>query len=816
MLRRFIVIILFFGFVLSLAAGVFAFWGYHYITRDLPKLFGIEDYRPTAVSEVYSRNGKLIGEFFQERRYPAKISEVPLVVRNAFLAAEDASFYSHPGIDIWSIFRAFVSNLQQGEVRQGGSTITQQVVKNLLLTPEKKVERKVKEAILSYRLEKVLSKDDILEIYLNEIFFGNTAYGIKAAARIYFRKEIADLTLAEAAILAGLPKAPSRFSPISNPKRARERQEYVLRQMVKAGFIGELEAKKALAEQVKVYPASAQNYFDAPYFLAEVRRILTDGRKEYNIDRDGLKIYTTVDLEADKMAQSALREGLREVDKRRGWRGPLHSFGTSDKDAFIKRFSPPARADVREGQVYPALVSSINQAAGTARIELRDFYAEIDLRESVWARRRLGEDDHISSVKPEQVLRAGDVIEVAATLKESESPANGKAAAESLITFALDQTPELEGAVVLIDPFSGEVFAAVGGYSYERSQFNRVTQSLRQPGSAFKPVVYLAAVDGFHYTPSTIVYDSPRTFRVGDQFWTPANFDAKFLGGITLRVALEKSRNLVSADIVSRIGVDPIIQYAKRLGIETRMGRNLSLALGSSEVTPLELTRAYGVFAAKGVLVDSVFIRRIEDRDGKVLFDSDAGKVSRARQAISEQSAFIMANMMKGVVEHGTAYRVRELKRPAAGKTGTSNDEMDAWFVGFTPRWVCGVWVGFDLKKSIGSKETGGRVAAPIWLNFMRDYLNYLDHSSYEQLIEESKAEAQRLGIEFTPPEPLEPLDFVPPEGVDPYWVYKSSGLLAEPGASGAILEYFLSGTQPSSSSGYEESVQSYLNSPDL
>jgi penicillin-binding protein 1A len=420
----------------------------------------------------------------------------------------------------------------------------------------------------------------------------------------------------------------------------------------------------------------------------------------------------------------------------------------------------------------------------------------------------------------------------------ADPPASPDPAHEVDYKFQLDQTPDIEGAIALVDPNSGKVLAEIGGYSYQRSQFNRVTQSLRQPGSAFKPVVYLAAVDAYKYTPATIVYDTPRTFRVGDEFWTPGNFDSKYLGPITLRVALEKSRNLVSADIVSRIGVDAPIRYAHKLGFTSRLGRNLSLSLGSSEVTLLELVRAYGVFAAKGILFDTVYVTQIKDRQGNVVYEYEDAKLTKAKQAISEDTAFVMANMMRGVVEHGTAYKVREIGRPVAGKTGTSNDQMDTWFIGYTPNLVAGVWAGFDVKKEIGDKETGGKVSAPIWLSFMRNYLNYLDKSNNDKLAEDARAEAERLGIQYVPPEKLGPLDFTPTEGVEGAWVDKASGHLTSANAPGAIYEYFLKGTAPqrgaehdysedyseesgeSSSEGGEEPAprdeKSYLESPDL
>jgi len=466
------------------------------------------------------------------------------------------------------------------------------------------------------------------------------------------------------------------------------------------------------------------------------------------------------------------------------------------------------------GEPYPAFVKSVNR--GVARLLVGSQEVSLDLTEAGWAKKILMQDDSTRFGSPADVARAGDLIEVSLRATTDQS---GNVTGQKLV---LDQTPDIEGAVVLIDPFSGEVRSMVGGYDYSQSQFNRVTQSLRQPGSSFKPVVYLAAIDKFNYTPATIVNDAPRMFRVGDQFWSPANFDNTFLGPITLRTALEKSRNLVSADIVSRIGVDAPIQYARQLGIASPLGRNLSLSLGSSEVTPLEMTRAYGVFDAKGVLFDSVFVTKVTDRFGKVLFDYSSEKPLRAKQAINENSAFVMANMMKGVVENGTGYKVKELGRPVAGKTGTSNDQMDAWFIGYTPSWVCGVWVGFDQKKPIGAKETGGVVSAPIWLYFMRDFLAFEKQSASTRLEQEAKEEAARLGIAYVAPTVPEQLDFAVPEGVDPFWVSRGSGGRVEEGSPGAILDYFVKGSEPeeapldSGGEEGEESSSSYLESPDL
>lgn len=812
MFRKLFLFVLVVGAALCAVGALFGAWGYYYLTRDLPKLSRIEDYQPAAVSRVLAHDGSLIAEFFSERRYPAKIAEVPDLVRKAFLAAEDASFYSHHGVDPVSIARAVIKNLQSGNAKQGASTITQQVVKNLLLSSKKSFERKGKEAILSYRLERRFSKDEIFEIYLNQIFFGNGAYGIKAASRIYFHKELSELTLAEAAILAGLPKAPSEYSPIRSPKKSQERQRQVLRQMVEAHFITQDQADKALAEKVTVYPLSQQNIFASPYYVGEIRRVFQENFKDLDLDSDGLEVTTAVDLKADQLASAALRKGLREVDKRRGWRGPLTKSSEPEFLKMVAGAGVPDKESPRRG-----FVQSISR--GVAKVLIaKDESVTVDLNESTWARKLLLQDDTTRSGSPSDLIRSGDVIEVAwreytPDAKGNKNPAGGR--------WVLDQTPQIEGALVLIDPSSGEVRSMIGGYDYTQSQFNRVTQSLRQPGSSFKPVIYLAAIDKFNYTPSTIMVDQARTFKVGDTFWTPANFDEQFLGPITLRTALEKSRNLVSADIVSRIGVDAAIQYARLLGIESPLGRNLSLSLGSSEVTPLEMTRAYGVFAAKGVLFDSVFVTKVKDRFGNVLYDYDTERPSKGQQAISEASAFVMANMMRGVVDHGTGYRVKELGRPVAGKTGTSNDQMDTWFIGYTPSWVCGVWAGFDQKKQIGPKETGGVVSAPIWLYFMREFLKYQESTLSGAQEAEARQEAERLGIQYQPPALSEQLEFAVPEGVEPFWVEKSSGRRASEGAPGAILEYFVAGTEPDSATLGEEGYgdvgeESVIEAPDL
>lgn len=800
MLKKIFILFIILAFIFSAAAVGVVVWAYQYYSRDLPHFASIDDYQPSIVSYMYDNQGEVVAEFYTERRYPVMFKDIPLHVRQAFLAAEDTSFYEHPGFDIISILRAFIKNLQFGSSKQGASTITQQVIKNMLLSREKKIERKIKEAILAYRLEKRLSKEQIFELYLNQIYFGNTAYGIKSAAALYYHKDLSQVTIAEAAMLAGLPKAPSRYSPISDFDSAKQRQKYVLNRMQTVGFISADQKKAALSEELKVYKADLKKILKAPYYAAEVRRLITEWWPALNIEKDGLRIYTALDTKAYNLASSAVHRGLEEVDKRQGWRGVLASLESYDVAEYQKRF-PIYSENLEENEIYPAMVKSLS--GSEVSVLVKDLEGKVSLAKNFWARQRKDEHGRISYNNLEKILKPGDIIEI-----RYSGLKNGN------LELSLDQTPELESALVLIDPQTGLVPVVIGGYDYARSQFNRATQGLRQPGSAFKPIVYFTAIDRFNYTPATIVYDEAKSFNTGTQFWTPQNYDESYLGPITLRTALEKSRNLISADIISKIGVDAVIQSARKLGIESKLGRNLSLSLGSSEVTPLEITRAYGVFAAEGVLAPSTFITRIENRFGEVIFDYKEEELTRPKQqVISQDSAFIMAHMMKGVVESGTGWRARELKRPIAAKTGTSNDQMDAWFVAYTPEWACGVWTGFDLKKPIGAKETGGQVSAPTWIYFMKPFLEEQDKLKSTNYDSKAESEAKRLGLEYTKPEPVEPLDFNPPIGVIPLWVNKATGLRSEVNAAGAILEYFKPGTEPKESHRELDSSNEYQGS---
>jgi penicillin-binding protein 1A len=769
---------------------------------DMPQIASISDYKPPSVSSVYASGGELIGEFFVERRYPIKIEEVPQLVRQAVLAAEDVDFYSHPGINPFSILRAALKNLESGQAAQGGSTITQQVVKNLLLSPEKTVERKLKEAILSYQLEKSLSKDNIFEIYLNQIYFGNGAYGIKAAAKEYFHKDLSALTLAEAALLAGLPKAPSLYSPIVNKEAAIRRRKYVLERMEEEGLISRDEEEVALKEEIVAYHSEVEKRFmAAPYFLREFREQFKKFFPQYDLERDGLKVHTTLDLEADRLVVGALRRGLRSVDKRIGWRGPIASgvnvqkfqsdFVSSKRDLQAQRFD----------ELVPALVTGLEWSKRQASVQIGvDTAAIVDLHDAEWANRQVDAQGNKRAVSLMSALRVGDVIEVSGDISH----------------LSLDQTPEIEGAAVLLNPHDGSVLALQGGYSYVEGGFNRVTQARRQPGSAFKPFVYLTAIKDFGYTPATIVQDTPRSFRVGTDIWEPKNYDGKYLGPITLQKGLEQSRNLIVADLISHFGVDPIIKLAHSMGIESELGRNLSLALGTSEVTLFELARAYGVFAAGGVLQPAKLVTRIESTNGDILYSSAMGSIAgfAPKRVFDENSAFVMTHMLTGVVQRGTATKLKELGRPVAGKTGTTNDQMDAWFIGFTPRYVCGVWVGFDKRRNIGAKETGGKIAAPIWLDIIKAYTEEKEEVEKKQRIQLAEREAEDYGIALISQsnEGGQVSTFAVPQGVTPYLVNRYSGYETSREDPDGITMYFLKGSRPNASQSTEEQgVEEYL-----
>ena len=639
-----IMVVILLLFVTTALAGSSLF--YYLLLKELPSIAALKDYRPSITTRVYADNNELIDEFFLEDRKVIKYEDIPKIAIQAFVAAEDARFFQHSGFDMQSMFRAFFKNLEAGRIVQGGSTITQQVAKTLYLSSEKRYMRKIKEALLAYKIDKYLTKEEIITLYLNHIYLGHGTYGIEAASQGYFGKSARGLTLAEAAMLAGLPKAPSNYSPYLHPERAYQRQAYVLSQMLEDGYITKAEKDRALATHLRFRSIKPKDKI-APYFIENVRRYIQEKYGSDVLYKEGLEVHTTLNIQMQKAARDAVEQGLKEMEEREGY---------------------------EKGMV--------------------------------------------------------------------------------------------QGALFAMDAKTGAIQAMVGGRNFNRSEFNRATQSRRQPGSAFKPIIYTAAFDK-GMTPSTVMVDAPIVYpdpSQPDGVWKPKNFDEKFNGPTTLHNALIHSRNIITIKVLEEIGVDYAASYAANLGIASPIERNLSIALGTSVVTLQELVRAYGVLADGGKRVQPFFIRKIVDRTGHV-FEETQPKIE---QVIDPRIAFMTSYVMQDVVESGTGQRVKKLGRPVAGKTGTTDDMRDAWFLGFTPSLVAGVWVGFDQERPLGRQEVGGRAAAPIWLYFAEKAL-------------------QGTPIEVFPI----------PEGIVFIKVDPKTGAPAKPSNRGAIFECFLEGTTP-------------------
>lgn len=687
--------------VVIVALAGFAF--YIQITRSLPSVHALKVYHPPLVSTVYASDGSLIGEFFTERRYVIPLNEMPSHLVKAFLAAEDVRFYEHGGIDLLGIVRASLKNLQAGEIIQGGSTITQQVVKSLLLTPERTWVRKIKEAILAYRIDQYLTKDEILFLYLNQIYFGGGAYGVEAAARNYFDKHARDLSLAESALLAGLPKAPSRFSPLHNFAVARERQSYVVQRMVENGFLTAEEGRKALAEPLNFGKPKRWTLRNMDSFTEEVRRLVEAKYGRDGLYKEGLRITTTLDPRAQELAQKAVDQGVRELDRRhRRYRGLNVNVPKEDWPNTLKVLKE-RNGELARGQIASALVLSFDSKTLASQLDFGSGYGVLPPAGWEWTQ--------ASSKRAGKMLRTGDVIRVRL---DKQNP-------DKTWSTVLEQDPGMEGAFLAMESETGRVLCMVGGRDFEKSQFNRTTQAIRQPGSAFKPIIYAAALDK-GYTEASILVDSPISFDDNSfrGVWRPSNYDRQFWGAMTLRKALVNSRNVVTVKLLNAIGVDYAINYARHLGINSPLTPTLSLALGASDVTLMELLTAYSPFANRGDRVEPYLIEKIHDRHGNLLEEHHPNRVS----VISPQTAYIVNHILQGVVEEGTGQKAKEIGRPAAGKTGTTNEMRDAWFIGFTPTVLAGTWVGYDDHAvSLGKGETGGRAACPIWVYFMKEYM---------------------------------------------------------------------------------------------
>ncbi len=704
-LKYFIIFIVLMS-ILGAGATVFVF---KWASKDLPNFTRITDYAPPLVTTVYDREGGVLGYFYKERRWLARLDEMNTLLPMAFLASEDNSFYDHEGVDISAIIRAFIINLKAGGIKQGGSTITQQIVKQLLLTNERSYERKLKEAILAYRLEKYLTKEEILTIYLNQIFLGAHSYGVEAACRSYFGKHASEVTLAEAAMIAGLPQAPSRYNPYENFAAAKERQRYVLGQMRGLGWITVEEERAALDEEIVLASMPDPSWGRGAYYLEEVRRWLIAEYGEETVYTKGLSVYTANDPKHQALAEDALRNGLIASAKRRGWSGPImHISDPVDQGKFLL-------AEVREAEEFEVgdwvkvVVDSV--VKNKARVRFGRMKGIILVGSVAWCRKPDPKiaHDYVSDIKDvRKVLATGDVVH--ASIKAL--PKKGS----EIWTLNLEIKPEVQGAIVSIDPHTGDVLALSGGYDYHESEFNRAVQAKRQPGSAFKPIVYSTAIDN-GFTASTLVQDTAIVFENEDgTLWRPENYENVFYGYLSLRTALVKSKNLVTIRVAQKVGISKVIARAKSLGLQADFPRDLSVALGSASVTLMNLCQAYTVFPRLGSWVESRLVLKVDDVWGKELYKNE----SVSHDAISPQTAFIIARLMQDVVRFGTGRRALALGRPVAGKTGTTNEERDAWFMGYSPYLLTGVYVGFDEPKPMGQFETGSRAALPIWLEYRK------------------------------------------------------------------------------------------------
>jgi penicillin-binding protein 1A len=786
------ILLRFFGFLFAAGtilfiAGITAVAGlmWHY-SKDLPDYSQLQNYEPPVMTRVHAADGSLLAEYANERRLYLPIQAVPKLVTNAFIAAEDKNFYQHPGVDITGIGRAaliYVQNYGGSRRPQGASTITQQVAKNFLLTNELSITRKIKEALLALRIERTYSKDKILELYLNQIYLGLGAYGVAAASLLYFDKSVHELTIAEAAYLAALPKGPNNYNPFRRRDEAVARRNYVIDRMVEDGFIPAEAGDKAKKEplNVAVRPTGAHT-FAAEYFAEEVRRYLFENYGEKKLYEGGLSVRTTLDPKMQVLARKTMTDGLVNFDETQGgWRGPLGKIEI-DGDWGIKLADQKSLSDIDPWRLAVVLEVSDQSARiglqpprdpGGAVAKAREI-GILPLDGVKWAKLVFGANGPAKPIqRVGQVLSPGDVIYVEATKEQGQ--------------FRLRQLPEISGAMVVMDPRTGRVLAMVGGFSYDQSQFNRATQALRQPGSSFKPLVYATAIDN-GYTPSTIVLDAPieiDTGQGGGGVWKPENYGGKFYGPSTLRFGLEQSRNVMTVRLAQDIGMPLIAEYAKRFGVYDDLPPYLSYALGAGETTVLRMVTAYSMLDNGGRRVKPTLIDRIQDRYGHTIFRHDQREcvgcdtdkwngqpeptlIDHREQVIDPMTAYQITSMMEGVVQRGTATVVRDVGKPIAGKTGTTNEEKDVWFIGFSPDIVCGVYMGFDKPRHISRLATGGHLAAPV----VRDFL--------------------KMTLADKPPIPFR----VPP-GIKLIRVDAKSGMRAGPGDTKVILEAFKPGTAP-------------------
>ncbi len=774
------------GAVLFLAAAAVAAWYISGLTAGLPNYDVLAKYEPPVMTRVHAADGQLVAEYARERRLYLPIQAIPDRVKAAFISAEDKNFYEHAGLDYYGIARALLQNVRAygtGERLVGASTITQQVAKNFLLTNDQTIDRKLKEAMLSLRIEQAYSKDKILELYVNEIFLGLGSYGVAAAALSYFDKSVHELTLAETAYLAALPKGPNNYNPFRHPDRAVERRNWVIDRMVENGYVTAAEGEDAKKQPLGVtLRNTGPSIFAADYFVEEVRRQLVEMFGEETLYGGGLSVRTSLNPQMQVMARQALIDGLISFDEERGWRGPVAHLDNLAQDWGPQAAEVPALSDVVEWRL--AVVISVNAESakiglqpgrepGTNKVNSDRETGTIPFAQMKWAKWAIGDRKGKAIKGASDVLSVGDIVYV--------EQADGDPG-----TYQLRQVPEIEGALMAMDPHTGRVLAMVGGFSFSDSQFNRATQAYRQPGSSFKPVVYSAALDN-GYTPSSVIMDAPISIDQGGSqgLWEPENYENDYLGPSTLRTGIERSRNVMTVRLAQDMGMPLVAEYARRFGVYDNMLPVLSMSLGAGETTVMRMTAAFSVFANGGREVRPTLIDRIQNRFGQTIFrhedrvcdgcdaqdwhgQDEPTIVDNREQVLDPMTAYQMTSMLQGVVERGTGTAAKKIGKPVAGKTGTTSDYHDAWFVGFSPDLAVGVYVGYDKPRSLGRGETGGGLAAPIFTEFMQ------------------------MALADKPPVPFR----VPP-GLSFIPIDRKTGLRANPGDPGTILEAFKPGTAP-------------------
>ncbi len=847
--------------IVMVTIGVGSIYGlFQFMSRDLPKLDKLQDYRPNLASQIYSKDGVILAELGLEKREVATIKEIPKLVIDAFLSAEDDAFYTHKGVDYWGLVRAMLANLKAGKFVQGGSTITQQVAKSFLLSSEKTITRKFKDFILAQRIEEKLTKEEILYLYLNQVYLGSGYYGVKAAARGYFNKELSQMTIAESSMLAGLLVAPGKYSPFVNPEQAKKRQMYVLDRMLNNKKITDKEDENAKNEKPLYYTNNEQ--LKAGYFTEWVRQVVVDKIGEENFLKNGYRIVTTLDYELQKKAEIDLYRGIKEIDKRQGYKGPVSNIKNDeiknfeiesrkkilkenskyfviengkkkfehhfDEQAFLKIveeqetlknqnyddfFVPGIHSEDKFEDVikpitsYEAIVKKVDDYSKLIWVSLGGTVGVITHEHFKWAHKRSINENtaYFKEIeKPSEIVKVGDVIHVELVKKSVNLlpllTKESLAAISKLKTFSLfknqkytlyklDQIPEVQGALYSVDSKTGHVISYVGGSDYQKSKFNRVIQAKRQPGSAFKPLLFAAALEK-GYAPNSIIMDTPGAMPGFDaaSSWKPKNYDGEFLGPVTFRISLEQSRNIPTIKIADRVGVSNVIHFLNRIGFNANLENNLSIALGSFGVSLKDITATYGVFSNGGLYVYPKAIVSVTDRDGKKIsinedeigskfptplnMNTDApnmqtGKFKRedfhGKRVYDAALSYQLNHILKGVITSGTGTGAREISNTIAGKTGTTSDYVDAWFIGYNAQIVTGVWTGFDDNRTMGYGETGGKASLAIWKEFMRNaFLKYGDQ------------------------------DFAIPSGIKFQWIEKKTGKNAIPNGPGAIYESLL------------------------